>query len=58
MNGRRDVEVEPRGEPIQGANLPAVLLEGGVLGKVANLLSHGGHAPAGHAPAGQAPAGQ
>lgn len=43
MNGRRDVaDVEARGEPIQGATLPDVLLKGGVLGKVAKMLSPGG----------------
>jgi hypothetical protein len=47
MNGRRDVAVEARGEPIQGATLPDVLLKGGVLGKVAKFLSPGGLAPAG-----------
>jgi hypothetical protein len=47
MNDRRDIEVEPRGEPIQGATLPDVLLSGGVLRKVAGLLSPGGLAPAG-----------
>lgn len=47
MKGRRDVPVEARGEPIQGATLPDVLLNGGVLGKVAKFLSPGGLAPAG-----------
>lgn len=52
MNGRRDVSVEARGQqPIEGATLPDFLLEGGVLGKIAEAFASGGlggAAPAGH----------
>lgn len=40
MNRREVHEHEARGgAPIQGANLPSVLLNGGVLGKLGSVLS-------------------
>lgn len=41
MTVRRDAPVAPRGD-IEGATLPDVLLNGGVLGKVTKMLGPGG----------------
>ncbi|KAF7715992.1 Uncharacterized protein PECH_004581 [Penicillium ucsense] len=42
MKSRRDASIQARGDPIQGATLPDVLLSGGVLGKVTKMLAPGG----------------
>lgn len=57
--GKREVhEHETRGAPIQGSTLPDVLLQGGVIGKLHDMLSTPlGGKPAAQAPAGSAPGG-